>query len=390
MAVTKLYLIRHAEAEGNLYRRLQGWYDSVITENGYRQIAALAERFRDVPVDAVYASDLFRTRATASAIYAPKGLRLNARRALREIDVGEWEDDPFALVVRRDPKEFARFNSNDPAFRCGGSETFAQVRERVSNAVLNIAREHPGQTVAVFSHGVAIRNALAKFMGYSIEETAEKVHHGDNTAVALLEIENGKADVVFYNDNSHLSEEISTFARQAWWKKTGNILDANLWFRPLDMARDSRFYYAAREEAWLDIHGSMLHFDGDGFLGDAIAQAKYDPRSVMQVMLGDKPAGLLQLDLRRDAHKGVGNIPFFYMLPEFRKRGLGVQLLGQAVSTYRPLGRKYLRLRCAPDNHMAQRFYQRYGFNKIGEAPGSRVPLDLMEKYIGYEQPDEH
>ena len=33
--MTTIYLIRHAEAEGNLYRRIHGWYDSLITENGY-------------------------------------------------------------------------------------------------------------------------------------------------------------------------------------------------------------------------------------------------------------------------------------------------------------------------------------------------------------------
>lgn len=386
MAVTKLYLIRHAEAEGNLYRRLHGWYDSLITENGYRQIAALEERFRDIPVDAVYSSDLFRTRTTAAAIYKPKGLTLNTRRALREIHVGEWEDKSFAEVVHQNPAEFALFNNNDPAFCYAGSETFSQVRERASEAILAIARKHPGRTVAVFSHGVAIRNALANFLGYSIEETREKVPHGDNTAVALLEIENDKVHIIYYNDNSHLSEELSTFARQQWWRKNGAIEDANLWFRPLDMERHSQFYYNAREEAWITIHGSMLYFDGEGFLRDARDQARYDKRSVMQVMQGDKPAGVLQLNLRRDADKGVGSIPFLYMLPDFRKRGLGVQLLGQAVSTYRPLGRKYLRLRCAPDNHVAQRFYQRYGFRKIGEDPGSRVPLDIMEKYIGYEE----
>lgn len=385
MAVTKLYLIRHAEAEGNLYRRLHGWYNSLITENGYRQIAALEERFRDIPVDAVYSSDLFRTCTTASAIYKPKGLELKTRRALREIHVGEWEDAPFAEVVRRDPKEFVLFNSNDPAFHTHGSETFSEVRERVTNAILNIARENSGKTVAVFSHGVAIRNTLAKFLGYSVQETKEKVPHGDNTAVALLEVENGRVHVAYYNDNSHLPEELSTFARQRWWRKNGAIEDANLWYRPLDMEEDSQFYYQAREEAWITIHGSMLHFNGEGFLRDAKDQARYDKCSVMQVMQGDKPAGVLQLNLRRDAEKGVGSIPFFYMLPEFRGRGLGVQLLGQAVSIYRPLGRKYLRLRCAPDNHIAQRFYQKHGFRKIGEDPGSRVPLDIMEKYIGYE-----
>lgn len=385
MAVTKLYLIRHAEAEGNLYRRLHGWYNSLITENGYRQIAALEKRFRDIPVEAVYSSDLFRTCTTASAVYKPKGLELKTRRALREIHMGEWEDLPFAEVAHHEPGIFELFNSNDPAFHCPGSETFSQVRERVSRAILSIARENSGKTVAVFSHGVAIRNALANFLGYPVQVTKENVLHGDNTAVALLEVENDKVRVIYYNDNSHLSEEISTFARQQWWRRNGAVEDANLWFRPLDMERESQFYYAAREEAWITIHGSMLHFDGEGFLRDAKDQAQYDKRSVMQVMRGDKPAGVLQLNLRRDADKGVGSIPFLYMLPDSRKKGLGVQLLGQAVSIYRPMGRKYLRLRCAPDNYVAQRFYQKHGFKKIGEDPGSRVPLDILEKYIGYE-----
>ena len=38
--MTTIYLIRHAEAEGNLYRRAHGWYNSTITDRGYHQIAA--------------------------------------------------------------------------------------------------------------------------------------------------------------------------------------------------------------------------------------------------------------------------------------------------------------------------------------------------------------
>ena len=44
---TRLFIIRHAEAEGNLYRRIHGWYDALITDNGFRQIEALARRFAD-------------------------------------------------------------------------------------------------------------------------------------------------------------------------------------------------------------------------------------------------------------------------------------------------------------------------------------------------------
>ena len=66
--MTTLFLIRHAQAEGNLYRIAQGHFDSCITALGYRQIDALAERFKNVHLDALYSSDLRRTRTTATAI----------------------------------------------------------------------------------------------------------------------------------------------------------------------------------------------------------------------------------------------------------------------------------------------------------------------------------
>ena len=51
-----------------------------------------------------------------------------------------------------------------------------------------------------------------------------------------------------------------------------------------------------------------------------------------------------------------------------------MQLIGQAVSFFRPLGRDKLRLRCAPYNHRAQHFYQKYGFVKVGEDVYKRQP----------------
>lgn len=383
--MTNVYLIRHAEAEGNLYRRIQGQYDSLITDNGYRQIAALAHRFENIPIDAVYSSDLFRTRTTAKAIYKPKGLPLTTRKALREVAMGVWEDRNWGEVIRNDPLQWERFNTTDPRWGVEGGETFQILRDRISAAIRQIIHNHPGETVAVVSHGTAIRNALAVFQGLSIEASAS-LPHSDNTAVSLLEFEGETVRIVFHDDASHLPEEISTFARQQWWKQRADTpVDANLWFVPLDMEREKDFYRQCRGDAWLDIHGSWDYYDGDDYARDAMAQWRNDPRSLACAMLGEERAGLIQMDLRRDADKGVGYIPFFYMLPPFRKQGLGVQLLGQAVSVFRPMGRKYLRLRCAPDNSVAQRFYKRYGFRKVAEVTGTRVPLDMMEKYIGFE-----
>ncbi|MEG0321418.1 MAG: bifunctional histidine phosphatase family protein/GNAT family N-acetyltransferase [Oscillospiraceae bacterium] len=382
--MTQIYLIRHAEAEGNLYRRIHGWYNSLITENGYKQLETREERFRDVNIDAAYSSDLFRTMTTAGAIFRPKGLLLQIEPNLREVKMGDWEDHPWAELEQTDADRMKLFSSGDPTWQAPHGESYPAVQARALTAVQKIAAENPDKTVAVFSHGMAIRAILTALHGLPIERMKE-IPHGDNTAVNLLQFENGQGSVIFENDATHLPAEISTLARQKWWKGEGGMTrDANLYYRLLDLKKNPDFYYEARKEAWVTIHGSLLNFDGDGFLFDAKCQAKAHPNALWQALLKGNPAGLLQLDIDRDAEKKIGWIPFFYMLPEYRRLGIGVQMLGQAVSVYRPLGREYLRLRCAPDNEAAQRFYARNGFRKVGEAQGTRVPLDILQKYIGY------
>ena len=128
--MTKVYLIRHAEAEGNLYRRVHGQYDSLITDNGYRQLAALAQRFADVPLDAVYSSDLFRAVTTARAVAEPKGLEVHTRPDLRELNMGSWEDRSFAGLDRSDKAMMRLFYASSPDFQAPGGESLWQVRQR--------------------------------------------------------------------------------------------------------------------------------------------------------------------------------------------------------------------------------------------------------------------
>ena len=108
--MTKIYLVRHAEAEGNVYRRIHGQYDSRITPNGLRQVEALRTRFQDIPIDACYASDLNRTCVTARSVYLPKGLELRRDRRFREVNLGRWEDIPFGWLERFEPERMTQFN----------------------------------------------------------------------------------------------------------------------------------------------------------------------------------------------------------------------------------------------------------------------------------------
>jgi probable phosphoglycerate mutase len=385
--MTKLYLIRHAEAEGNLYRRIHGQYDSIITENGYRQIEALAKRFEPIHIDAVYSSDLFRTMKTAKALYETKNLPLRTRRDLRELSLGIWEDKPWGEVDFREHDQMSLFCQSSPTWQVEGGENFESLRNRVSAAILDIARKHPHEAVAVVSHGTAIRYARAAFLGVPLEES-RNLGHSDNTAVTMLEIENGNVNTLFCDDNSHLSEEISTLAQQSWWKnKAGTSPDENLWYEQLDLSQTlyKGLYLACRQEAWVDLKRDMSLFERQHYLENAEKCAKQNTQYLMCTMLRNTIVGVLQLDAERYKEDNAGYISFFYMLPEHRGRGLGVQMLGQAISTYRPMGRDKLRLACGEDNIRGMRFYEQHGFRKIASRQEAFGTINILEKYIGYE-----
>ena len=108
--MTRVFIVRHAEAEGNLYRRVHGWYDSRLTADGFRQLSCLADRFAGEKIDAVYASDLRRTRETAMALAAPRGLPVVSDARLREIGMGVWEDKPWGEVIYRQPDMLYAYN----------------------------------------------------------------------------------------------------------------------------------------------------------------------------------------------------------------------------------------------------------------------------------------
>ena len=383
--MTTIYLVRHAEAEGNLYRRIHGWYDALVTDNGFAQMKCLEERFRDIPVDAVWSSDLYRTKTTARAVYVPKGLTLQTDPQLRELNFGTWEDKTWGEVYQHEEDEIIRFNASDPTWRAPGGENLAEAGARLQQAITRIARENPDKTVAIFSHGTAIRQFLANVQGLSPQEWG-KLSHSENTAVSCLTFDGEHFTVCFQNDASHLPQELTTLGKQLWWKQGGKARDVNLWFRPIHWEEEKGIYLEARHEAWVSTHGEQMPFDGEGFLRDAQLHLSRTPWGVTLAFADEELAGVLQLDPERYAQDQAGYIPFCYVSPKHREQNLGVQLIGQAVAFYRPMGRDKLRLRCAPYNHRAQHFYQKYGFVKIGDEAGGRVPLEILEKYIGYER----
>ena len=97
---TTLILIRHGETPHNRDKRYQGHRDTSLTTEGKRQTREIALRLRDEPLDAIYSSDLKRTRYMAEVINSYHSLKINILPELREIDFGDWEGKTHDEIQR--------------------------------------------------------------------------------------------------------------------------------------------------------------------------------------------------------------------------------------------------------------------------------------------------
>lgn len=365
-----VYIIRHAEAEGNIYRRCHGIYNSLLTPRAYQQLPCLAKRFESVPLAAVYASPLFRARTTAKAVAEPHGLSVELRNDLHEIDMGDWEDLPWAELPHAWPEQYAKWCSRPWEAAPPHGETVMQAGERMLNEVRRLAQENAGKSIAVVTHGSAIRGALTLAHGFPPEKMNE-IGWGDNTCVARLDFdENGNIDIVYENDASHLPQELSTFASIGWKNTKGIPVSPQIWFRRADPRnpQDVDKIVAFMRELHRNAYGTDENLDPEALLRDIERAQQVSPRSCTFGLLEDgTPVALVYLKTWYDEEPGVGLVGGFCIDGDYRGCGLSAQILGQAISVYRSLGRDWLCAHVVEKNMRAQGFYHKFAFEQRGE-----------------------
>lgn len=208
--VTTIYLIRHAEAEGNVVPFFQGSLDTALTEKGEQQLEYLAERFREIPLDAIYFSPYQRARMTAEAVNRYHNLNMIPEYDLRELNGGSWEGRRIPDLREEYPKEFQVWVEHMQDFQAPNGDAMTEVYDRMRGIMQKIADEKPGKTVAVFTHGCALRNFLGFVESGSIAGLPA-VGWGDNTAVSLVEYDTGSGwKLIYKNDSSHLPQNAHT------------------------------------------------------------------------------------------------------------------------------------------------------------------------------------
>lgn len=162
-------LVRHGKT-GTTGKVLPGRSPGLhLSDQGRAQAEAVAARIAALPRPpvAVYASPLERTRETAAPTARTLGLRVRVARGLLECDVGSWTGKRLSQLVK--DRRWHAVQRWPSSFRFPGGESFADLSNRSSEAVLRLAAAHPGETVVAFSHADPIKAAVAAAAGVPLD-----------------------------------------------------------------------------------------------------------------------------------------------------------------------------------------------------------------------------
>lgn len=223
--MTKVIIVRHAEAEGNYNHTFQGRTDADITENGKKQIEQLKERFKSIEYDSIYSSPLKRTLSTAKAVNFYHGLEITVVKGLIEIDGGHWEGLKWDKIPELFPNEHHDWLEEPWNFSPINGESMRSVYERIYNTIIELVEQNKNKTIVIVSHGCAIRNFVCRVKGLPIERIIE-VPWLENTSVTTVEFDDDCVPKLLeFNDYSHLTDETKTLQKQSWWKKINGAED---------------------------------------------------------------------------------------------------------------------------------------------------------------------
>ncbi|THA26480.1 histidine phosphatase family protein [Streptomyces sp. RKND-216] len=161
----RVVLWRHGQTAWNLERRFQGSTDIALTEEGVAQARRAARLLAALQPQAIIASDLQRTRATAAELARLSGLEVTHDADLRETYAGVWQGLTHEEIVERHGEEYAAWKRGEPVRR-GGGELETEVADRAAPVVERHVDKLPeGGTLVVVSHGGTIRTTIGRLLG---------------------------------------------------------------------------------------------------------------------------------------------------------------------------------------------------------------------------------
>ena len=186
-----VYFVRHGESEGNVTMVHQG-PDVLLSPSGIAQSRALANRFKDIPVDRILSSDLNRAKVTAQIIAEAIEKDVSYVPVFREL-ISPKELEGLALSDDESVRihDLRIKNQDDPNWRYSDEENFFDATKRAEQA-LQMLEELSSERVIVITHSLFVFHLIARILfpkGISPKDFRQFKKHADisNAGVTLCE-----------------------------------------------------------------------------------------------------------------------------------------------------------------------------------------------------------
>jgi len=207
--MVRFLIIRHGYSESNKEKKFTGQMDAGLDATGYIQAENTAQYVAEnYKVDKIYSSDLSRAYDTAVPLSKRLGIPIIKRQDLREADVGIWQGMLIEDVREKFPVEFENYRVNPGETPFPGGESYSDLMVRAEKAILDIALENEGKTVAVVTHGGVIRALRCAWNG-GVMSIIKDIPHVDNASVTEVEYENGGINFNLIGYSDHLTVKVT-------------------------------------------------------------------------------------------------------------------------------------------------------------------------------------
>ena len=200
---TRFYLIRHGETDWNKAGRYQGRTNIDMNAEGREQARLLGERFRFLPLDALYVSPLNRAVETANEVARTTGITPVTDEHFIEINFGEWEGHTIEELSEKFGSAYTDFFKDPFDHPVPGEGSFQNAMDRAIEGFNILAERHQGQNVAIISHGGLLRVMLVGLL--EMGDAFYRKTWMTNTSVTMLDVmPDGRKLLMTLNDKAHL------------------------------------------------------------------------------------------------------------------------------------------------------------------------------------------
>ena len=203
--MTHVYVVRHGESEGNKIDAFIGRTDVPLTDLGVKQAELTAEYLKDVKFSAIYTSDLMRARQTAAPSEKIHNLKAVPEPAFREIFGGDWEKKPYHDLINLYPETYSVWKNDIASARADNGESVKELYERVTRKLKELALEHDGENILVFTHAMPVRAIMCMAKELPLKNLGE-IPWVSNPSVTELLFKDGKFTLVKEGYDVHLGK----------------------------------------------------------------------------------------------------------------------------------------------------------------------------------------